>query len=299
VLLGWAGNNRDYAEAIREYGLGTPRILSSFPRRKARKLRSYLLQRAPVDQQSLQSQRYVELVQLLTETVVQHPVINTGDIDWIDHLILEQKRGNGFDLVMTQSKERILGALGPLDIYGAGSPWHHPRQEYIARTLEGIGRVTDNFLKYATDKIFIVDPYSWNSRSIEVISNFIEKLDKRLYSVDRLSISIYYKKKYDKSNPGAGVVIDSLLGCLPALSTAMSINIKELDADEKEDVFHNRYILTHLGGVILGSGVDLSANQNHTDDAVLMDKSIYARRWNQYVDGLRLPIVSNASIEIN
>ncbi len=34
VLSTWASNERDYAEFLREYGLGTPRIISSFPKKK-------------------------------------------------------------------------------------------------------------------------------------------------------------------------------------------------------------------------------------------------------------------------
>ena len=33
VLTSWASNDRDYAEFLREYGLGTPRIVSSFPKK--------------------------------------------------------------------------------------------------------------------------------------------------------------------------------------------------------------------------------------------------------------------------
>lgn len=34
VLSTWASNERDYAEFLREYGLGTPRMISSFPKKK-------------------------------------------------------------------------------------------------------------------------------------------------------------------------------------------------------------------------------------------------------------------------
>lgn len=57
VLTLWASNNRDYAEFLREYGRGTPRIASSFPMKKATKLRSYLMQHCPQDAQSLAGQR--------------------------------------------------------------------------------------------------------------------------------------------------------------------------------------------------------------------------------------------------
>lgn len=67
VILTWASNGRDYAEFFREYGLGTPRIISNFPKSKPAKFRSYLLKHCPANSESLQVQRYIEIVQKIAE----------------------------------------------------------------------------------------------------------------------------------------------------------------------------------------------------------------------------------------
>ena len=50
------------------------------------------------------------------------------------------------------------------------------------------------------------------------------------------------------------------------------------------DRIHNRYILTKLGGVMLGTGLDRSpSGAGHTDDLTLLSKDQHDKRWKQYV----------------
>jgi hypothetical protein len=48
------------------------------------------------------------------------------------------------------------------------------------------------------------------------------------------------------------------------------------------DRLHNRYVLTDLGGVTLGIGLD-AGNEGETDDLVLLSRAQYTHRWSQYV----------------
>jgi hypothetical protein len=45
--------------------------------------------------------------------------------------------------------------------------------------------------------------------------------------------------------------------------------------------FHNRYLLTDIGGVILGVGLD-AGNSGQTDDVNLMDAVQFLKRWDQF-----------------
>jgi hypothetical protein len=45
---------------------------------------------------------------------------------------------------------------------------------------------------------------------------------------------------------------------------------------------HNRYILTDLGGVSLGVGLD-AGEAGETDDLLLLPRAQYENRWSQYV----------------
>jgi hypothetical protein len=46
--------------------------------------------------------------------------------------------------------------------------------------------------------------------------------------------------------------------------------------------FHNRYVLSELGGVMLGTGLD-AGEVGETDDLLLLPRAVFERRWDQYV----------------
>jgi len=47
---------------------------------------------------------------------------------------------------------------------------------------------------------------------------------------------------------------------------------------------HNRYVLTDLGGVSFGVGLD-AGQTGQTDDILLLPRKVYELRWDQYVNG--------------
>ena len=56
------------------------------------------------------------------------------------------------------------------------------------------------------------------------------------------------------------------------------VRLRQRDDGER---LHNRYILTDLGGVTFGVGLD-EGNAGDTDDIQLLDRAQYEKRWNQY-----------------
>jgi hypothetical protein len=59
--------------------------------------------------------------------------------------------------------------------------------------------------------------------------------------------------------------------------------IKDESAECRRDKFHNRYVLTDLGGVSFGTGLDQSdQGMTETDDLLRLDENIYKFRWEQY-----------------
>lgn len=50
----------------------------------------------------------------------------------------------------------------------------------------------------------------------------------------------------------------------------------------KREKLHNRYVLTDLGGVSLGVGID-AGESGETDDLLLLPRAQYEHRWSQYV----------------
>ena len=70
-----------------------------------------------------------------------------------------------------------------------------------------------------------------------------------------------------------------MAGRLPRGATVEFVRWRQKTGGEK---FHNRYVLTDLGGVMLGVGLD-AGEPGETDDLSLMSRAQYELRWSQYV----------------
>jgi hypothetical protein len=57
--------------------------------------------------------------------------------------------------------------------------------------------------------------------------------------------------------------------------------VRRLGQKTGGEKLHNRYILTDLGGVAFGVGLD-EGDDGETDDLTLMDRALYELRWSQY-----------------
>jgi hypothetical protein len=66
---------------------------------------------------------------------------------------------------------------------------------------------------------------------------------------------------------------------LPAGFTIEFVRWTQKSGGEK---LHNRYVLTDLGGVALGMGLD-TGDTGETDDLLLLPRAQYEHRWSQYV----------------
>lgn len=66
--------------------------------------------------------------------------------------------------------------------------------------------------------------------------------------------------------------------CIP---TGMNLRVIRLEARPREEQLHNRYVLTDVGGVQFGAGLD-EGDHGATDDLHLLERAQYEARWQQY-----------------
>lgn len=290
VLVNWAATTRDYREFLREYGLGNPRVFSSFPKQKASKLRSYLLQSAPPDDQSLHSQRYTEMVTALVDTVVIREITDNNSGIWQQHVHEENTR-LPFHAVLTNQPIATPRNITPATMYEAESPWNHARQVNVERVQEQFKCLLINLLRYSSEKIIFVDAYAWNNESIKTISELIKAAFQNRPNRSSPEFFVLFKEKHDKSNPSAAIVKNKIL---EKIDFDISLSVTELIESTNSDVFHNRCVLSELGGIIYGHGLDLPDNYQHTDEVILMEKKIYEKKWNQFVENVLFTIKSKA-----
>jgi hypothetical protein len=288
LLTQWAGNDRDYAEFLREYGLGSPRIITSFPKQSASRLRRYLLREGPTNLQSRQAQRYLEMITKILESLVFRDGFECRSADWVENVTTENERAS-FDVVLAEAGVDIDRCLSPENMYMQESVWNHSRQKDISRTHTDLNASLKNLLRLSKDKVVIIDTFGWNSRAIATIQSLVGEIYTDRVHSEIPDVLLYYKEKIDRnrasnSSPSATIVKTQILRGLPHGQSQINLGVYELKDIDGKDIFHNRCILTEHGGVSLGHGIDLTNDQNHTDEIHLMEKEIYLKYWDQFVD---------------
>lgn len=290
VLTAWAADKRDYAEFLREYGLGTPRIVSSFPKKKANKLRSYFLTKTPDDGQSQQGMRYVEMVNKLVEGIALRDVEPFGGNDWCLHAKNENER-IPFNVILSSEPIQTQRNITPDTMYDPDSLWNHKDQLNIQRTNEGIRSAVSNLLRLATEQVVVIDPYGWTDRAIRQMQYLINRISESRINNKFPSFSLFYKE--NDSGLNADVVQQRILARVNA-EVGVELNVWELEEVAGSDVFHNRVVLTEHGGVCFGHGLGVSGEQGHTDDAFLIGIEIYQKKWKQFIEENCFHLVSKA-----
>ncbi|MCQ4246070.1 hypothetical protein [Stutzerimonas decontaminans] len=298
VLAAWASNDRDYAEFLREYGLGTPRLVSTFPKKKVSKLRSYLLQHSPQDTQSLSGRRYIEMVTKLIESVVIRDVADLQTSVWSEAVVSEDNRAP-FGVILSSVAICAENNITPNSMYLPDSIWNHAYQSNMQRTNAGLFSMIGNLVRLSTKHIVIIDPFGWSDEAIGFVRYMINSIHPNRLTGEIPKITLFYKEKRGGKNAGSGSpaadhVKDRIMQGLDGGGGDLKVEVLELREAAGSDVFHNRCILTEHGGVLTGHGIGVSNNELHTDEAILMREKIYQKKWLQFVEEKCFEVVSKA-----
>ena len=280
VAAAWSANRKDQRHFLGEFGVGTPRIVSKCPRRWTKLVwaaRSQLQHTGDVDKK-----RAEVFIDRLSQTMVKRRA-SSGWSDrrsWLENVVEEHRR-TPFRAILaqhgTKDDSTILGADGLDD----DAPlWATPRGVSVPRTAGDIADAVRDMLRAATDVVFI-DPHFKPQlpRYVNVIAACLRACREQRIPAGDPRIRILSSAK-DSSTPEyfAEQCRARLPGQLPLGQQVVIRRLRERSGQEK---LHNRYILTELGGVSLGVGLD-EGQDGATDDLVLLDRGVYYERWKQY-----------------
>jgi hypothetical protein len=291
ILLNWASNTRNYTEFLRGYGVGTPRIISSFPKKRTSKLRSYFLKHAPIDDQSLIGLRYLEMVDKLVDSLIKRDYLQQQDIEWCQLAEAEHTR-LPFDVILASKNIGSKKSITPENMYELRSIWNHPDQLNIQRTNLGFTNAVLNLIRLSTEHIAVIDTYGWTQEAIGLMKHMISCMGQNRVNSQVPVISLFYKKNH--KSPDAQYVKQEIMKERNIAKLGIHLNVSALGEIEGGEVFHNRCILTEHGGVSTGHGIGVTGVNNHTDEATLMRIHIYQKKWNQFIENNTFQIISNA-----
>jgi hypothetical protein len=281
-LVATWGNRQDFRYFVEKFGLGQPRIVSRYPKPWKR-----LVWQAFQSSDDLERTRMVELLQRLSERMVHRRGYQWDPgRAWSENARAEHVRAPFHAIVVARENPdghaRVLVAA---ELNDATPLWAVPRGVPIARRAADMAAAVAAMLRIAEIVVF-VDPYFGpdRSRHRRTLEAFLRATtDGRVVDGPaRLEV----QTSADEERTGTRVFFEAecqrrLPGCIPAGARLRVVRLVERPGGEG---LHNRYILTDLGGVLFGAGLD-EGDHGTTDDLVVLDRAQYEMRWQQHAGG--------------
>ena len=278
--------NRSDCRYFKEsFGLGQGRVVSQYPEHWKHLVRDASRGNNDLAQNDLAQKRLVELLVHLSEQMVRRSDAQWDgeSTSWRDnaeheherrpfHAILARTNPKNHAHVLTESK---------MDEDSA-TRWTVRRGRSVARNAAEMADAVTPLLRCSSEVIF-VDPYfrPGQLRYRGPFEAFLEQMVRQRPGGMPTRIEVHTSTKVKDTETKKffrGECDTKLHECVPE---GMKVLVRRLKEKQDGEKFHNRYILTDLGGVAFGTGLD-EGNEGETDDITLMDRDQYELRWSQY-----------------
>ena len=261
---------------IEKFGLGQPRIVSRYPKRWQR-----LVWDAFGGGTEAERKRLEELIVQLSKTMVKRRNgLWNPDAPWLRNAEEEHRRVPFHAILAGANPRRQANVLVADELDDTIELWAMPRGRTVPRSATEMAAAVASMLRAAEVVVFI-DPHFGpeNRRHREPLKAFLRAV------VDRRPGDAAPRIEVQCSAEG-GATEDffrsecerRLPRCVPRNLQLKLVRLRQRDGGER---LHNRYILTDLGGVIFGVGLD-EGDEGGADDISLLDRTQYEERWRQY-----------------
>ena len=283
------GSLRDFRYFSREFGLGSPRIMAEFPKKKNwRKLFAQAATTLP----DLEQARAAALANhLLSHTAARSLAEYDGLLPWLENAEEEHSARPFRAILARENPGRNVAVLTP-DSFDANASWLASVSAAPARNRTDLVRLLGPLLR-VSDEIVIVEPH-FDPQHPRFCSPLQDLL--RATSQDRPSAPARRIELVAGDNQADDHFARNCLRYLPQFVPAgLRLLVRKLRQRSGGEKLHDRFLLTELGGISLGTGFDDGeAGQTQTVN-ILADSSVYTLRWEQYAS---TPGAFDMSLEI-
>ena len=277
LVVAWS--RREEFRYIRDkFGLGTPRAMLELPKFTKWKR---AVHEAAVSQQlkTEDMKRLEELFRLLGDRRCQRPDSLYDElVSWLENAEREYER-KPFAAILAPDNPRSHGAIIVGDRIGdsADPRWDQPTALTPARTPEALALALSAMLANCRT-LHLIDPHFGpeNPRHRKVLESLMSVLARNQVVPAVVQIHCLEKSKREFFESSAKQMAQSL-------PSGISVRFRRWRQKDGGERLHNRYILTDLGGLALGIGLD-AGGAGETDDLMLLSRAQYEYRWTQYVD---------------
>ncbi len=266
---------------IDKFGIGSPRIISRYPRKRWKKQVWNAWQARGPDSQR-DRKRMEELIARLSHAMVQrlHATWEPGR-SWTENAVEDHGRVPFYAILAADNALRNPSILVAGDVDDENRQWNLPRSQTIPRRSHHIADVMRDMLRAAAD-LLLIDPYFTPYRSdyLNVIGACVWA-SRECRTVAGPRVRIISAARGDVSEDRAYFKTGCEQHLPPVLPVGQEVTICRLSDRPGGEKLHNRYVLTEHGGVIFPAGLD-EGKAGTTDDLALLEREPYNERWTQY-----------------
>ncbi len=280
-VISWSTDRLACRYIKENFGIGTPRMMADFPNLK--NWRKQFRKAIPLlDERSKSSLE--ELFKLLSERrVIRSEYEYDGKKLWLENAEKENTR-HFFRAIMATANPNNSEHVLLSDQIGdwPNHLWDAPNSVAMERNLDSIKKLLCPLLQKSTE-IRFVDPYfrATKKKFKEPFCALLKESVTCLAYPIKQRVELHVSADY-YSAPTADLFEQE---CREELQLDIPQNLEIIfwrwNQRTGREKLHNRYILTELGGVTLGVGID-TGEKGENDDVNLIGRDQWQLRWNQY-----------------
>jgi hypothetical protein len=295
LVASWADRHA-YKFFDGKFGPGSGRAASTFPNERWRH-RVLAAFNATFSGTEAEKQSAEKRITALIESFVRDSTkraARDADVGWCDLVAVEHERRPFHGGVLVR---KTTAATSPWLVADdldetPGSSWS-PSRGTTPRTAAALARALEPMLACAS-RVLFVDPFMGSdSRFVRPLRAFLEALGRRRGPGETATVELHAcananlrTSRVDPSEEELKVkarnVVAAMRRDLPAsIPAGKSVSLTVWAEKPGGQGFHNRYVLTDIGGVTFGVGLDESREADH-DDLGQMPREQWLRRWQQF-----------------
>jgi len=279
VVATW-GRRDAYRFFYDKFGLGTPRVLFELPN-FTNWTKAVFTAAGELALSEEDLKRVEVLCRILGESRCRRQDSKYEDaLQWLVNAEREYDRSPFRAIVASENPRGHRAVLEPENIGPACGAWDCVLGTVTRRVPHELANAISAMLLNC-DELHLVDPYFGpeNARHRKVLEALMREIARRavLPTVVRVHCS-----GNPESRPSQSFFEEAAAKMAARLPTGCAIEFARWKQKEGGEKIHNRYVLTDLGGVFLGDGLD-EGKPGETDNLSLLTREQYLLRWSQYV----------------
>ena len=277
LAVAWGKQQNEFEYYYEKFGLGQPKIMSEFP--KFKNWRKQFKQ-AAAGAQDFEIQRITALFSLLIERRVHRDGFSyDGTVSWLENAEMENDRCPFHAVLSSENPRKHKRVLSHLLVKNH-ILWKTEEQDYCPRISHNMAQLVSPILSNCLE-LYFIDPHFGpeNPRHRRPLEAFLNEV-----AVNRFGKFLPKSIEIHTSNKANSVFFkDTCQEKLPKLiPSGYRVRLKRWVERPGGEKFHQRFILTDIGGVEVDPGLD-DGNEGESFKVMLLKRKMFEKHWSDHI----------------